>query len=366
MSAPPKRILVVGGGVAGTAACLRLAQKGHRALWVSARAAADSPPGEHLAPGARPLLAEIDALRLLDRPWHVEANTVFSAWGSARLAERSGIVHLEGPAMVLDRRRFEIDLVHLAGERGARPQTVGAGAVRSLGGRWAVAVDERRETADFMIDATGRRAAAVGRLAGRFRADRLTAAVGFYRQRADSGVEATRATLIEAAASGWWYAALLPDRRLALNYYTDADLAPPSLPKDLAAWRALIDATDHIRRWIDEAGFVIDRPPRTHGAATAWLAPCAGEDWIAVGDAAAAFDPLSSHGLTTALWTGIAGADAALAALDGDPEPGRRYAERVALGVQDFLRSWRDVYGLERRFQDRPFWRRRQAAGATR
>jgi flavin-dependent dehydrogenase len=363
LSARRRRVLVAGGGVAGAAACLRLAQKGHRPLWVSTGAMPAHIPGEHLAAAARPLLAEVGALHLLDRPCHVQADTVFSAWGSARLAERSGVVHLEGPGMVLDRPRFEADLVALAGDRGARPLTVRAGAIRGVDGRWEVAVGERCETADFVIDATGRGAAVAGRLATRFRADRLAAAVGFYRQRPDCGVEATRATLIEAAPSGWWYAALLPDRRLALNYYTDADMLPSSLARDLAAWRACVDATDHVRRWIDDAGFEIDRPPRIHGATTTWIAPCAGVNWAAVGDAAAAFDPLSSHGMTTALWTAVAGADAALSALDGDPEPGRRYAERVAQGVQDFLQSrWR-IYGVEERFARRPFWRRRRRGG---
>lgn len=360
LSARRKRILVVGGGVAGAAACLRLTQKGHCPLWVSAEPRLTDIPGEHLAAAARPLLAEIGALHLLDRPCHVQANTVFSAWGSAQLAERSGIVHLEGPGMVLDRPRFEADLVALADERGVRPLTVRAEAVRSVDGRWDVSVDQRRDTADFMIDATGRRAAAVSRRAARFRADRLASAVGFYRQASDCGVEPTRATLVEAASSGWWYAALLPDGRLALNYYTDTDLLPTSLAEDLAGWRACIDATDHIRRWIDDAGFVIDRPPRIYGATTTWLAPCAGDNWAAVGDAAAAFDPLSSHGMTTALWTAIAGADVALSALDHDSEPSQAYAATVALGVHDFLQSRQRIYGLEKRFEDRQFWRRRQ------
>lgn len=360
MNTPTKRILVAGGGIAGAVACLRLRQQGHTPIWITPRVAPGDRPGEHLAPAARPLLAEIEALHLLDRPYHREAASLYSAWGSAQLAERNALLLLEGPGSVVDRARFEADLVDLAKQRGLQPRTAKITAVEPVGEQWRISLSEARETADYLVDATGRRALIARRHANRYRADQLTAAVGFYRQRPGCEVEATRTTLIEAVSDGWWYAALLPDGRLALNHYTDPDSLPDALRTDLAAWERLIGATRHIRRWIDEAGFVIDRPPRLHSAATTWLAPCAGRRWLAVGDSAAAFDPLSSHGMTTALWTGITGADVALAATTGGMEPSHRFVERVALGVQQFLRSRRQIYGIEQRFADRPFWQRRQ------
>ena len=50
---------MIGGGIAGAAACLRLADLGRPPLWIAPPLAGDDKPGEHLAATARPLLARL-------------------------------------------------------------------------------------------------------------------------------------------------------------------------------------------------------------------------------------------------------------------------------------------------------------------
>lgn len=356
-------VAVLGGGLAGAAACLGLARRGIRPLWLAHPPGAADKPGESLSPAARTVLDDLGAAGLLDDPAHRPANSVFSAWGSARLHERSSAVHLEGPAMVVDRAGFEAALFAradtLCDRIGAR-----AGHCRLDGGRWRIAHGQGTAEAALVIDATGRRAVVARNHARRFRADRLVALVAFLRQRPGSDVAPTPATVIETVPEGWWYATLLADGRLALNFYTDADLVPPGARRSLPAFRALLDRTTHIARWIGEAEFLPDAPPRLASAATTWIAPCTGDRWLAAGDAAAAFDPLSSHGMTTALWTGARAAGAAAALLGGDAAPARDYADAVARGVQEFLEARARIYSEERRFAASPFWQRRSAAMA--
>jgi flavin-dependent dehydrogenase len=221
--------------------------------------------------------------------------------------------------------------------------------------------DGSQVNARFVLDCSGRAAVFGRRRAGQCRADRLVAAYDFLRSH-DAAVELTPATLIEAAADGWWYAALLPDQRLSLAYFSDPDLLPRGLAHDAATWHALVASTRYVLRWLDDAGFRIDRPPRLASAATTWLQPAAGEDWATAGDAAAAFDPLSSHGLTTALWSGRRAALAGAAALDGEPARLASYTETLGAAVHTYLAQRQAVYGRERRFADRTFWRRRQRA----
>jgi hypothetical protein len=195
-------------------------------------------------------------------------------------------------------------------------------------------------------------------LARRHHADRLVAAYGFLHQHDDSVVP-TPATLIEAAPNGWWYASLLPDQRLALALFADPDTLPRAIAREMLVWRNSIATTTHIRHWLGDAGYAIEAPPHLASAATTWLDPVTGADWAAAGDAAAAFDPLSSHGLTTALWSGRRAAQAATAALSGDPAPLARYAATLADAVQEFLRQRRVIYAQERRWREQPFWQRR-------
>lgn len=123
--------------------------------------------------------------------------------------------------------------------------------------------------------------------------------------------------------------------------------------------------TEWVGRWLGSAGYAPDRPPQLASAGTVWLDRAAGEGWAAAGDAAAALDPLSSHGLTSALWGGRRASQAALAMLAGDPAPLARYAGTVDAAVRNVLVQRRAVYAEARRFADQPFWRRRTGGASS-
>lgn len=362
-------VSVVGGGVAGAAACIALAQAGIAPLWLAPPDQGDRDKvGESLSPAALPILAELGLRGILSGDRHRPSRATFSAWGGDRLVERNAFQHLEGPGYVIDRHLFEQQLTSAAAACARRVASgLSQGLARQTGG-WSLTLDDGSTlTTDFIIDASGRRAVIGRRCAPTQRVDRLVAATAILVQR-DLSVEPTPATLIEAAQHGWWYATLLPDGRLALAWFNDPDLMPRGLSRDTAAWRAHIAGTRHVARWIAEAGFAIEAPPRLASAATRRLAaaaagPDATSGWAAVGDAAAAFDPLSSHGLTTALWTGVRAGRAAAAWLAGNRDPMACYSRQVAAGFEGFLGQRAAVYSCEQRFGQHPFWQRRIATG---
>jgi 2-polyprenyl-6-methoxyphenol hydroxylase-like FAD-dependent oxidoreductase len=353
-------VAVIGNGIAGIVACLRLKALGIDPVWIAPANEPKDKPGEHLAPAAHPLLNNLDAGHLLEPSCHRPANTMFSAWGSARIAERNAIVHLEGPGTVLHRSSFEGDLSNLAVQRGIRRIHEAVNTVTWKDDHWELETKDTVLRSLFVIDASGRSAVLARAQAQRFRADQLVALVAFPRQSHTSDVAPTRATLIEAVADGWWYASLLGDGRLALNYYTDPDLLPRDVTRDLCVFERLLNASIHIARWLTEADFRLSGPPNLVSAGTTWMAPAAGARWAAVGDAAAAFDPLSSHGMTTAMWTAITVAEAIPGALKGSNDALLDYALKVADGVQEYLVSQTRVYSSEVRFSGSKFWQRRQ------
>ncbi|MGW2543826.1 hypothetical protein ACWC5I_23840, partial [Kitasatospora sp. NPDC001574] len=87
--------------------------------------------------------------------------------------------------------------------------------------------------------------------------------------------------------------------------------------------------------------------------------------WVAAGDAALAFDPLSSQGILTALHTG---ARAGRTVADCLTDPGRTTA--ALAGYTDFLDGIATAYTgnhalsyrQEQRWADQPFWQRRHGA----
>ena len=356
-------VAVIGGGVAGAAACIALHRAGLETAWI----APDAEPGadlvgESLAPAAGPILDRLGLAAIVDGAAHRRSNASFSAWGSDLLVERNAAVHLEGPGRVLDRPRFEAELRAVADGTADRRRSALVDATVEAGSWRLGLADGSALATGFLIDASGRASVVARRRAAMRRDDRLVAACAFLPHR-DDGVEPTPATLIEAVPEGWWYASLLPDGRLSVAVFSDPDLLPRGLSRDRDRWSAMIGRTRHVAHWIADAGFGVETPPRLHSAATRWADPAGGTvdgaGWAAIGDAAAAFDPLSSHGMTTALWSAARTAEVAAAWLAGDGGPLAGYARAVADGVDRFRGQRAALYARERRFADAPFWRRR-------
>jgi flavin-dependent dehydrogenase len=214
----------------------------------------------------------------------------------------------------------------------------------------------------WVLDATGRKAAiAVPAGARRQSTDRLTAhhltlaAVPGAQDRPADG-----RTLVESDPDGWWYTALLPTRQRLVVYFTDADL-PTAAPRTAADFRTRMLATRHVSARVQPHDLTSLPAPRRAPACTAYLDRVHGDGWIAAGDAAAAFDPLSSQGILTALYTGLSAGQAVDARLRGDPTALQDYATAVATARVAYEQDYRAVHTQEARWTHHPFWARRQS-----
>lgn len=92
----------------------------------------------------------------------------------------------------------------------------------------------------------------------------------------------------------------------------------------------------------------------------------AGTDFLLVGDAACAWDPLTGQGLRRALEEGRAAALATAACLEtSDADPLRAYAARMREAWGAYVQRSADIYGTERRWVAEPFWLRRHDTQRT-
>lgn len=343
-------VAILGGGVAGAAAALRLAQHGARPLWITGRKRVGFKPGEHLSAAALPMLRSLNSDAILRSEVHRHAHSTYSAWGSDALTERNAIVQLDGPPFVLDRTAFEKSLAEQAVVTGAIRINTDVADLRIAEDHWQFSCNGGTRSARFVFDATGRKAVVASRFATRFQADKLGCQYGLYQCGGDAVPRPV--TLIEAEERGWWYLSVLADGRVVVNFFTDTDL--PGF--------ATTDLNRQVRKTRVIAAFLADHlcqpcsRPRRVACNSAWIAPAIGPGWCAIGDASAAFDPLSSHGMTTALWSAITAADA-FASQDGQAM--QDYADAVAQGIQDYLVARTDVYAREKRWPASRFWLRR-------
>ncbi|MET9867140.1 MULTISPECIES: FAD-dependent monooxygenase [unclassified Streptomyces] len=361
-------VIVAGGGPAGAVAALVLARAGRRVLLVDKGADGPGPSpfrvGETLPPAARPLLQDLGLWPGFAAGPHLRCVGTYASWGSERLHGRSHLHDPHGPGWHLDRARFDAFLRSAAEAAGAELRRAEAVPRPAHAGDRCVLIrgDGRPEEVrcDWVVDATGRRAV-IGRRRGRRRKqDRLTAVYALFGRRLPGRPtpDAELRTLVEAVPGGWWYTAKVPAGRL-VAHLTDSDLTDSALRTPEGFLRAARD-TRHVRTRLDGYDPAHAPAPRWTAAHGLRLHPASGPGWIAAGDAAVAFDPLSSQGILTALHSGARAGRTVDRCLSGETSALADYALFLDRITDAYERHHTETYGQERRWPEDPFWERRR------
>ena len=327
-------MVVVGGGPAGAVTAQQLATRGMQVVVVEAAARPRWKPGEVLAPNC---VFALRALGLLDALSNREMASpclgVRRTWVTPTPRLHDYLVERGGLGFVVDRAAFESHLVERASVAGAKWMwNTRFTAVNREIGKWRLSLRHTvsgaasTQLARFMIDATGRSASVARALGGRrIRGSRRVAVCRVRRER-------------DALAPGW------VDVKAHPNGWTYTALGPRVRSDVLVTNRQAIDVERLRGATLCDASY-------------ARIDCCAGPGWLAVGDAAASFDPIASQGLPHALSSGMA---AAWATLDwmARPKAGTldHYAAATARTWQSSLRGSLAVYRGQPRWGGTPFW----------
>jgi len=353
--------IAIGGGPSGASAAIAMARAGLTVGIVERSDFTNDRFGETLPPHATPLLQELGVWEEFLRDAHLPSPGILSAWESEIPAANDFIFNPFGNGWHLDRTRFDRTLVRGAELAGATLLHSAHIEIceRTTSG-WRLAIRQGREirewTTALLLDATGRSAWLARRQGARpASADRLVAAIGIL----EPSESVDHRTILEAAEDGWWYAARLPQGRFVAAFMTDRDLLPhgPDALRDF--WQERIERTSLVHRScaIGSAGLEL----KVRSACTMRLDRDCGAGWIAIGDAALAMDPLSSHGIWKALESGRRVAPTIIAMLSGVPDAEQTYSTWLNAEYANFLRSYAGHYDRVRRWPDSHFWNRRRS-----
>jgi flavin-dependent dehydrogenase len=361
-------VAVLGGGPGGAATALALRQLGHSVVVIERSNYEKVRIGETLPPSIKRFLVKLGVWDLFVAQNHRPAVGIRSAWGHTELYDNDLIDNPYGHGWHIDRARFDEMLVLAAGQAGAH---VYRGAqlvsyVQDREGDWRLDIISGAECkhlkARFVVDATGR-LARIARRQGvkRTAIDRLIAVVGFFS--AARKQSADHSTLIEASENGWWYSALLPGSRIVAAYMTDADLDMLAQRRRLRHWEDQLRITKHIKARIGYRS--LDAELRVFAANTSRIEQFTGRNWLAVGDAAFTFDPLSAQGVFKALHSGLRAGRLINAHFKGAKSALLDYAASLEEEFDVYLSLRAYYYRREIRWPDSVFWQRRAFSPAS-
>lgn len=351
-------VVVVGGGPAGSATALALRREGLSVAVLERSHYDDVRLGETVPPEIRSPLVRLGVWERFLAAGHRPSLAFVSAWGSPALSRRDFFLNPWGRAWHLDRSRFDAMLAAAAEEAGALVlRGADAGAAHFGAGRWRVSSRRRNGgftlEASYLVDATGRPASLVRKLGGRVRSlDRLVG-VAAYLEAGPDAPPFGEVVLLEAVQDGWWYSAPLPGGKAVAAFMTDRRLTP----RDIPGWCDRLTATSHTRRRLqghDRPDNLIVRP-----ADIRFTEPPEARRFLAVGDAATAFDPLSSQGILKALRSGLAAASAIAAHRAGNRAALADYRATTAQDLLAHCRLRTSYYRMEARWTGSPFWKPR-------
>jgi flavin-dependent dehydrogenase len=318
--------------------------------------------GETLPPAVQPLLAHLGIWDRFLAQHHARSFGIRAAWGHDELYDNDFIFNPYGAGWHVDRVAFDAMLARCAETAGSRVyRNARPLSCEYSKRRWTIDIgcDDRRRRfrARFLVDATGRAShAARQQGAKRVSYDALIGAF-FFLSPGPRKSGSDDATLIEAVEEGWWYSAVLPDARLVLAYVTDADLYAGVRKQSNDSCLGQLAKAKHTKSRVD--AYVLADDHFIVPASSSRLDRTATGTWLALGDAAMAFDPLSGQGVCKALDSAFRAADSIDRYWAGNPMALQQYAVTAEGDFDRYLRARRAFYSREQRWPSSPFWRRR-------
>lgn len=354
-------VLIIGAGPAGAVGATRLAMAGAKVVLIDKLNVVPEKVGESLPPLAAHLIQALGMEAAFDTSFHLPAYGVRSAWGSGD-KERPFILSPYGHGWLLDRPAFDQSLRDFATTKGvhiihpAQADTIFIRRdryhFRLLSGSQPIS-----GTASAILDCSGRSSDfALRHGATRITYDRLVAFWCLFHGR--SVRDQDNHTTIESARDGWYYTAKIPRDRRVVVFLTDGDLPSCKRAKCDSSWSSMLSETRLIQSVLESGSYKRISKVHVASASSTRLTSFCRRSWLAAGDAAMSFDPLSSRGIFQAMASASNAAAALIEQNSGRSLAFHNYDEQMNQHYEDYLAELPRKYETEGSFTSE-FWQRR-------
>lgn len=352
-------VIIAGKGIAGLVVSLLLKRKSIPHLLLDRTTARKQLAlGETLPPSALPLLQSLGLLDLFESNSLHRTRGYHSAWGSTAITDHNFFFHSPFQhGLKINKQSLEQDLEVMMSENILRFEKLTAIRLADQGVTVELQNDRKQIVlrGRCLVEATGRNRALLKLLGiASEEYDQLTAYSCHLPRREHPKIK--HSVFVESFEHGWGIVSRLSDEMQVMSLFSRRRVGIHKELKDYSRWPAILFGTAHLRDFLSSRAGI-----RVVGgdAGTSRATQLAGKCWLATGDAAIAFDPLSSHGITNAVYTAHRAVEAiALHVSDPDEKHFREYAESLSAIFATYLGTRYGLYQRERRWPGAAFWTR--------
>ncbi len=347
-------VIIIGGGAAGSATALHLCSQGARVCILEPSNFTQHRVGETIPPDANVLLKELEVWNSFLADAHLQCYGSHALWGSDTLGHNDFITSPHGCGWHLDRSRFDRMLLAEAGAKGASIVRQPASNIKFSGDQVTSIdlADGSSISADMFVDATGRKTLLSRRLG--IKRDFTDRQVTLYARFDCPTEDLGHSTWLEAVHYGWWYAAAVPGEQVVVALGTRPEVAKSLQLSKASRWASALSASKVIAPKLAKAKFRPDSLGVT-ASQSYRVNRATGKNWLAVGDAASAFDPLSSAGIYKALLTARLAAKAITAS--SRVKGLETYQQQLDNDYEQYLVHRQEMYEQEDRWPNAFFWK---------
>ena len=350
-------VIIVGKGIAGLVLSSLLTQKGISNVVLHRQGReSDFALAETLPPSALPLLQKLGLLPLFENTALQKTYGYHSVWGRPAVVDnnffshrpyqyglkinKQAIIHeLESQqkGYIID---FGKELTIQQKEGGIEVVTENSGEPITINGK-------------LIVDATGRKRAVLSKMGvAAEEHDSLIAFschVPFVKH-----PKLVHTVFIETFREGWGIVSRLDDARNVMTLFTRADSTVQGQLKYYEQWYEVLEDTLYLKDFLVPATDIKVKGSKANSSKAQTIS---GKNWLAVGDAAISFDPLSSHGITNAMFTVERATEAIVQHIRHDNEAAlKEYEHTLAQIFQHYLKTKDHLYNMERRWPEASFW----------
>lgn len=354
-------ICVIGGGPAGSTIARKLALLGHQVCLVEKSAFPRAHIGESLPPSILKVLDLLDVREPVEAAGFLRPQRSLIRWSSPEVTWKQ---QPGDSGFQVDRGQFDQILLAAAqavGVKVLQPAQAARPRWKHLQ-QWEIPVrSQDKQTviqAKFLVVAVGKQSS----LRQTKSQPSTLAMYGYWRDTPLQGCESR----VEAGSDEWFWGAPLPDGRFNAAVFVDAKRYATVKLRDRNQWYCeLLSKTTLLSGCL--AGH-LDTSVQICDASSYLAEEAIGQDWIYVGDAAFAIDPLSSQGVQMAMMTAFQGA-IAVHTLLAEPEHKDAaisfYQQKLQETVERSQNTSAQIYASQAVHPITPFWQQRSQQYST-